>query len=239
MTIHHTKESMGLLAQITKGLLARSQNMKADLGDRSSYIGMSDIGRGMECLRAAVADKFQKANSPEEVARWYAEEDTERILATLQRELVFQRGHWFESGMGEVLRSNGSKPIHQLEVAIVNDGMPMKAHLDFTMAWGGKTPAVRILEIKSTEHIPASLYASHETQLYGQLGIVSAYWDQPCFSTKNHKNLTFPEIVLKELGVRMPDTSDSVDIQGWVLCLNMSGVKPFGPYRPDYLLWGI
>ncbi|TWI62851.1 hypothetical protein LZ24_03339, partial [Desulfobotulus alkaliphilus] len=239
MTIHHTKESMGLLAQITKGFLARSEHVRASLGDRTSYIGMSDIGRGMECLRAAVADKFVKATNPDEVARWYAGEDKDRILATLQRELVFQRGHWFESGVGEILQSNGSKPIHQLEVAMVIDGMPVKAHLDFTLAWGGNTPAIRILEIKSTEHIPATLYSSYETQLYGQLGMVSAYWDQPCFSTKNHKNMSFPEIAFRELGVKLPDTSDGVDIQGWVLCLGMSDIKPFGPYRPDYLLWGI
>ena len=36
------------------------------LGDRGTYLGMSDIGRGMECLRSAVAGKVNHSFAPRE-----------------------------------------------------------------------------------------------------------------------------------------------------------------------------
>ena len=47
---------MALLAQ---GLVETSAKRTASsLGDRSQYIGMSDIGRALECPMAAVANKL-------------------------------------------------------------------------------------------------------------------------------------------------------------------------------------
>ena len=72
----------GLRALIRQGLQAVSQqNTTAHLGDRSTYVGMSDIGQHWGCPRAALARK---------------------VLPTadsLERFLVLQRGHWFEAGV--------------------------------------------------------------------------------------------------------------------------------------------
>ena len=48
-----------LLPLLNSGLQLHRQNQTAThLGDRSQYIGMSDIAKGVECLRAAVAGKL-------------------------------------------------------------------------------------------------------------------------------------------------------------------------------------
>ena len=106
--MNYRPNSIALLAQIARGLVAHgSQNTSAMLGDRSSYIGMSDIGKGMECMRAAVASKVFSINgiTPNDISTWYSLQNHDRILTTLQRQLILQRGHWIESGMADVVVS--------------------------------------------------------------------------------------------------------------------------------------
>jgi hypothetical protein len=70
-------KAMGLLTQVTKGLLAQgAKSTTSQLGDRSTYIGMSDIGKGAECLRAAVANKLGGLKQPvaTELNRWFEEQ---------------------------------------------------------------------------------------------------------------------------------------------------------------------
>jgi hypothetical protein len=239
-----TKDSKGvaLLAQIAKGLITYSKHQTAtQLGDRSTYVGMSDIGKGAECLRAAVADRLHpgRTASAEQIVRWYQDGEHDRIRAVLRRQLTLQRGHWMEAGFAGVLNSNGANVLHQLEIATEHEGIPIKAHLDFTLVWGWPRPAVRILELKTAERIPDTLYTGYEVQLYGQLGLLHSCWSQPVFSMKDaggnavFTNLTFPQAVKKAFGISLPQVPHSVDLEGWVLCLSMSDARAFGPYRPD------
>ena len=53
------KKVMGLMAQVARGLLKHGECQTAEqLGDRSKYVGLSDIGKGAEYLRSAVAGKI-------------------------------------------------------------------------------------------------------------------------------------------------------------------------------------
>ena len=80
----------GLRALIRQGLQAVAhKDTLALLGDRSSYIGMRDIGQHWECPRAALARKVKPTTN------------------SLERLLTLQRGHWFESGVGQALASLG------------------------------------------------------------------------------------------------------------------------------------
>ncbi len=77
----------GLLALLHKGLHLHAERTTAlALGDRSKYVGLSDIGRALECPRAALLNKI----SP-------------RPQVSLQKILTLQRGHWFEYGIGQTL----------------------------------------------------------------------------------------------------------------------------------------
>ena len=227
-------KAQGLIRLLTEGLLAHSEHKTTtELGDRSQYIGMSDIGKGMECLRAAVASKLGMSAIPAATAvDGFAPDDVANVLA---RQIILQRGHWQEYGIEKALAATGVKLVPQLGISIEHSGVPIKAHLDFTLVWGGQRPAVRVLELKSNERIPDSLYASYEAQLYGQVGLLKFCWTEPCFSAPGTglQSVTFPQIIQGLFGVVLPESPDTVDIEAWVLSISMAEVRPFGPYLPD------
>ena len=209
----------GLRALIRQGLQAVAyKDTLAHLGDRSSYIGMSDIGQHWECPRAALAKKVLPTTN------------------SLERLLTLQRGHWFESGVGQALASLGLHVLPQLEISWQHQGVPIKAHLDFVLVWGAPVNAIRILEVKSTDKLPASPHDSHLLQLHGQIGLLVKAWNKPVFSlraedgTLLHEKMTFPQLCRAQLGLEMPSTAAKTSIEAWLLCLSMKEVKAFGPY---------
>jgi len=228
----YEERTQGLMALLARGLVETSaQRTALSLGDRSRYIGMSDIGRALECPRAAVGRKL--FGSGEDLVHQYD------LLSLLARQLRLQRGHWFEAGIAQVFRQQRLPVIEQLEIVTSHHGVPIKAHLDFVFASAVGQPTVRILELKSCENIPSTLYSSYETQVYGQVGLLHALWDQPAFAVHGEADrqgcagLTFPQICREKFGIEMPDDPFLVDIEAWVLCLSMSDAKAFGPYLPD------
>ncbi|ATD82201.1 MULTISPECIES: hypothetical protein [Desulfovibrio] len=215
----NTDRTEGLRALIRQGLEAVStQNTAAHLGDRSTYVGMSDIGQHWECPRAALARKVMPTPN------------------SLERLLTLQRGHWFESGVGQALASLGLHVLPQLEISWQHQGVPIKAHLDFVLVWGAPVNAIRILEVKSTSRLPDTPHDSHLLQLHGQLGLLAQAWDKPVFSiraedgTLLHEKMTFPQLCHARLGLQLPATADKTSMEAWLLCLSMQDVTTFGPY---------
>ena len=232
-------KAMGLMSQLAKGLLNHSSSATASqLGDRSTYVGLSDIGKGAECMRAAVANKVYGSQHPkaDDISLWFRDMEYDKVTAALKKQLILQRGHWFEAGVEKAFKANDAKFFSQLEIDAGFDGVPVQAHLDFVMVANG---AVRILELKSTENIPDCLYTAYETQIYGQLGFLAKHWDQPCFSIRDdtgqivHSKLSFPALCKKVFAIDMPESVHDVDLEGWVLALAMSDVKAFGPYKAN------
>ena len=217
--MEHSDRTEGLRALIRQGLQTVSQqSTAAHLGDRSTYIGMSDIGQHWECPRAALARKVLPTTN------------------SLERLLTLQRGHWFESGVGKALASLGLYVLPQLEINWQHQGVPIKAHLDFVLVWGAPVNAIRILEVKSTDKLPASPHDSHLLQLHGQIGLLAQAWDKPVFSlraedgTLLHEKMTFPQLCRAQLGLQLPKQAEKLSIEAWLLCLSMKDVTTFGPY---------
>ena len=217
----------GLLKILRCGLERSAEQRTAiQLGDRSQYVGMSDIAKMLNCPRAALAGKLY---TPE-----YRSTDE-----ALKHQLLLQRGHWFETGVHQVLMGYGLSPLPQLEIEIRYGDVPIKAHLDFTLIAIQPQPksTVRILEVKSTARLPTKLSESYAMQIGGQTALLKAYWNLPVFNlvqdtgeVLHHR--TFPEMCNECLGVSLPDAS-ACDIQGWVLCLSMCDAKAFGPFLPE------
>ena len=208
-----------LLEVIRQGFLVSSRSQThAMLGDRTSYVGMSDVGKYLECPRAAVASRIFP--EPE----------------NLDRLLPLQRGHWFEQGIGEGLSALGLRVLPQLEIDWIYKDTPIRAHLDFTLVWDSPRKAVRILEVKSTENIPTEPYPSHLIQVKGQTSLLAALWHHPVFSVRNTSGeqichaRTFPEICKLQWGLVMPDTPEGIDLEGWLLYLSMKDCRAFGPF---------
>lgn len=190
-----------LLETIRQGLSAVSHKSDAMLGDRSRYVGLSEIAKYAECPRAAIAAKL------------------ETPTPNLEKLLVTQRGHWFEEGIKSTLSASGLKSIHQLEINLRKRFGVIKAHLDFTLVWEKPIQAVRILEIKSTERIPDEPRQQHSIQAQGQVDLLRHCWNKPVFTFRDesgmaiHENLTFPEICRKMLNLDIPAKAKQVSVE--------------------------
>ena len=216
----------GLLEILRYGLERDGERRTAvQLGDRSQYVGLSDIAKMLDCPRVALAAKL------------YPPEHRNTAEA-LNHQITFQRGHWFETGVHQALIGYGLSLLSQLEIEIVYGDVLLKAHLDFTLVTDQPHPVVRILEVKSTAKLPTTLSESYLMQIGAQTALLKAYWNHPVFNIIQETgevlyHRTLPEICKELLGVSLSDDASACDIQGWVLCLSMCDAKAFGPFLPE------
>lgn len=208
-----------LLETIRRGLqFSAERHTQAMLGDRTTYIGMSDIGRYAECPRAAVANKLRPQPS------------------SLERLLTLQRGHWFESGIQSALVATNLNLFHQLEIRARHRAGIIKAHLDFTLVWEQPVTAVRILEVKSTEKIPDVPGNAHVIQAQGQVDMLRYYWNKPVFNLRDeagtllHENMSFPQLCRERFGLELSGNPGGISTESWLLYLSMKEARAFGPY---------
>lgn len=220
-TMTSQSREQALLETIRQGLSVVSQKSDAMLGDRSRYVGLTEIAKYAECPRGAIAAKL------------------ETPTLNLEKLLVTQRGHWFEEGIKNTLLASGLNSIHQLEINLRKKCGIIKAHLDFTLVWEKPIQAVRILEIKSTERIPDEPRKQHSIQAQGQVDLLCHCWNKPVLTFRNesgmaiHENMTFPEICRTMLNLDIPAKARQVSAECWILYLSMKEAKAFGPYQHD------
>lgn len=125
-----------------------AQHTAESLGDRSNYLGASEIG---SCPRKTILSKIHPVDND---------------LLTLLR---FQRGHMAEDIVANAFIAAGySNFERQVEVKAGN----VVGHIDFVFtSESAKTKS--ILEVKSPEKTPETPYSSWETQLYVQMGLLA------------------------------------------------------------------
>lgn len=126
---------------------ALKKDTEQSLGDRSKYVGSSDIGG---CLRKAYLDKTTSY---------------EHDLATLIR---FQRGHVAEGIIEKML--DGLNPTLQKEVKLTIEGFDLKAHIDFCLE--SKNEIV-VVEAKSVNTAVDKPYDSWVMQVNFQLALLA------------------------------------------------------------------
>jgi hypothetical protein len=208
-----------ILSLLESGLKANSLGQaERTLGDRQTYLGMSDLAQGLSCPRAVLAKKL----SPEDPS------------LNLKKLIQLERGHWLEYGIEKALKSVNQNLLSQLEISVVYKNAPVKAHLDLVLV-DPSGPNVTVLELKSLAAIKDCVYESHEAQLLGQIGLLSEFWNEPVFSLEGFKNhLSFSELAVHSLGIKLP-TNDpgNISITGYVLCVSHKDVRAFGPYKSN------
>jgi len=129
-------------------LMAKQETLK-ELGDRSAYIGASDIGG---CPRKAVLSKLFKQ---------------EESLETLIR---FKRGHLAETFLSDIFSRTRYKWTSQAE--IVHPEKPyILAHVDFLFYTSNKAK-FGVAEIKTVSSIPSEPYESWVLQVQLQMGLL-------------------------------------------------------------------
>ncbi|MDX9798471.1 MAG: PD-(D/E)XK nuclease family protein [Bacteroidales bacterium] len=117
------------------------------LGDRSTYIGASDIGG---CLRASYLGKKQKAEYD------------------ISQHIVFERGHLSEGIVAKMLEGTPYKTQVEAVGKAYND-FPIKAHIDFVVDFGKE---VVIVEAKSTSNPIEQPYDSWVLQTQLQMDLL-------------------------------------------------------------------
>jgi len=220
-------KSNEILSLLASGLEAAAQAHTAStLGDRRSYLGMSDLARGLSCPRAVLAQKL----------------NGELTGQSLEKLLTLRRGHWLEYGIEEALTAAGQKFISQLEISIEHQGVPIKAHLDLVLL-DEAARSVTVIELKSVGRLRDHVYGTHEAQLYGQLGLLCRYWSQAVFATNvfvkdvsqpvDSEYCSLPELAFRQIGIELPEDVSSVSIRGFVLTVAPQAAEAFGPYEPN------
>ncbi len=123
----------------------------AELGDRSSYLGASEIGK---CTRKVILGKLYQ------------------VKHSLKSLLLFERGHMTENIIYRAMVKAGIKPVRQYECRYddLSTGMTLMAHIDFAI---GIKNSLYIIESKSvgSAGIPDVPYPEHEEQLILQLNL--------------------------------------------------------------------
>lgn len=145
---------MKLVEIIQNGMAqVNAQRTQETLGDRTEYIGASDLG---QCPRKVLLSKV------------FGEDPD---LETLVR---YERGHLTESILANALEAQGYFPERQVELEReTENGTPLKFHLDFVFK-GRYGDRFAILEAKSTTPIPHNPYEGWEMQLHAQMGLAQA-----------------------------------------------------------------
>ena len=127
-----------------------NRRQTATLGDRSTYIGASDIAG---CPRKVYLQR-----------QFPIQPDTSTLLK-------FSRGHAAEWLLDKIFTAGGATYDTQIELS--HPKAPMKAHLDFLFYsdFDGN-PELHAIEVKSVSSIPDVPYTTWEDQLSFQLGLL-------------------------------------------------------------------
>ncbi len=137
-----------LQAFLEYALVKKSKQDSQHLGDRSKYIGASDISG---CPRKAVMSRLHPV---------------EHNAATLMR---FARGHAAEDLVDSIFRAGGQDP--QREMLVLHPEHPwLCCHIDFLFV--GRNNRLHIMELKTTNGIPEAPYGSWVNQIHVQMGLL-------------------------------------------------------------------
>lgn len=144
---------MDLISFIEHALVELNHTKSAELGDRTQYIGSSDVG---SCPRKVCLQKSCPGGVPG--------------LSTL---LKFSRGHVAETLLVEIFNAGGVKQLYDTQVEIKHPVYPLKAHIDFLFyaSFDGKQQ-LHIVELKSVSGVPDEPYPQWIDQINFQLGLL-------------------------------------------------------------------
>lgn len=148
---------MNISTCLDTAVIEMNRRQSESLGDRSTYIGSSDISG---CARKA----FMQRKFP-----------TPPSTSTL---LKFSRGHAAEWMLNKFFEASGAQ--YDTQVELIHPDAPLKAHIDFLcyVLEGGQSE-LHAIEVKSVSGIPDEPYSQWEDQLSYQLGMLRVQYPNP------------------------------------------------------------
>lgn len=143
---------MNLIPFFETAVAALNRNKTAELGDRSQYIGSSDV---CSCARKVY---LQKKNP---------------VTQSFSTMLKFSRGHVAEMLIDNIFNAAGVGHLYDTQVELRHPHYPLKAHVDFLFyADLDGTPQLHVIEVKSVNGNPDEPYPQWVDQLHYQLGLL-------------------------------------------------------------------
>jgi len=143
---------MNITSFFESAVATLNRNKSAELGDRTQYIGSSDVG---SCARKVYLQR---------------KDPTEPDFSTM---LKFSRGHIAETLIENIFDAAGVRSLYDTQVEVKHPTHPLKAHIDFLFyADLDGTPQLHIIEVKSVNGIPDEPYPQWIDQLSFQLGLL-------------------------------------------------------------------
>lgn len=143
---------MDLIPFFETAVRALNRSKSSELGDRTQYIGSSDVG---SCARKVYLQKKYP------------------VTPDVSTMLKFSRGHVAETLIENMFVAAGVKQIFDTQVELRHPDALLKAHVDFLFyANPDGTPQLHVIEVKSVSGIPDEPYPQWEDQLAFQLGLL-------------------------------------------------------------------
>lgn len=143
---------MNLVPFFESAVVALNRKQSESLGDRTQYIGSSDVAG---CSRKAYLQR-KHPRSPS--------------VSTL---LKFARGHAAEWLVNNIFQAGDAKHLYDEQVELIHPEVPLRCHIDFLFYadFDGKAQ-LHAIEVKSVSGIPDAPYPQWEDQLQYQLGLL-------------------------------------------------------------------
>ena len=141
---------MNLMPFFETAVVALNKKKSAELGDRTQYIGSSDVAG---CARKISLQR----KSPK--------------TPSVSNLLKMSRGHAAEILIDNIFQAGGLS--YDTQVEVKHHEYPLRAHIDFLVRTESNgIPELHIIEVKSVSGIPDTPYPNHEDQLMYQLGLL-------------------------------------------------------------------
>lgn len=145
---------MNLISFFETAVASLNTKKSAELGDRTQYIGSSDVG---SCARKVYLQRKQPSENKPDVTTM----------------LRFSRGHVAETLLENIFDAAGVSHLYDTQVEVKHPVYPLKAHIDFLFyADFDGTPELHVIEVKSVSGIPDEPYPQWVDQLHYQLGLL-------------------------------------------------------------------
>jgi hypothetical protein len=139
-----------LEAFLARAIPAHQQIASAHLGDRSGYVGASDIAG---CPRKAAFGKLYP------------------VTHDIKTLLKFSRGHAAQAMYADFFTAGGA--LFDEEVEVTHPLFPeIRCHIDFLFHGSRQSKRLHVVEMKSTDGIPSEPYGSWVEQLHIQMGLL-------------------------------------------------------------------
>ena len=205
---------------LVKAIAEQNQRRSAkSLGNRSLYIGASDIAGSFGCERRVVFNKL------------YPEIDR----ADAKSVISLERGHWVEEGIGKAIaRKMSGGFMKGVRIDFTTEaGTPVQIHPDFVVLGKGK---IVIFEVKSVKDIPSETRVEHQAQTQCQVSAIKNLWSQKAFSMQEIEKASFPMLASMALGKNFTLLPE---IEGYVLYVSPDNLKLSDPITPDNAFWDV